>query len=107
DEDYILHFDKAQLPPVNGAWSLTLYTDANTLAPNQAGRYGVRSTDPLKYNADGSLDIYIGQKDPGGDKTANWLPTPNRGNFSLNMRLYWPQDLALDGEWAPPPVKRD
>lgn len=107
DKDYILHFDKGQLPPVNASWSLTLYDETNNLAPNRVGRYAVRSTDPLKYNADGSLDIYISQDDPGSGKTANWLPSPNQGLFSLNMRLYWPKDLAQDGEWAPPPVERD
>ena len=107
NDDYILHFDKGQLPPVNAFWSLTLYNDANGLAPNGAGRYTVRSTDPLKYNADGSLDIYISRDNPGDNRASNWLPTPSQGNFSLSMRLYWPQDLALDGAWAPPPVERD
>lgn len=107
DDDYILHFDKGQLPPVNASWSLTLYNESNNLAPNRAGRYTVRSTDPLKYNADGSLDIYISPDDPGSGKTANWLPTPAQGHFSLSMRLYWPEALALDGQWAPPPVERD
>ena len=107
NDDYVLHFDKGQLPPVNALWSLTVYNEDNRLAPNSAGRYSLRSTEPLKYNADGSLDIYISREDPGRDKTSNWLPAPSQGNFSLNMRLYWPEDLALDGGWAPPPVKRD
>lgn len=106
-EDYVLHFDKAQLPPVNASWSLTLYNADNNLAPNTMGRYGLRSTDSLKYNTDGSLDIYIQRDNPGSSKTSNWLPTPNQGNFTLNMRLYSPKDLALDGDWAPPPVERD
>ena len=107
DDDYILHFDKAQLPPVNAFWSLTLYNDAHSLAPNRAGRYSIRSTDALKYNKDGSLTIYIARDNPGEDRASNWLPTPEQGNFSLSMRLYWPQDLALDGAWAPPTVERD
>src|SRR5690606_34812256 len=37
DKDYILHFDKGQLPPVNASWSLTLYDEANNLAPNRVG----------------------------------------------------------------------
>ena len=65
-------------------------------------------TDGLKYNADGSLDVYIQRRDPGERKRANWLSAPaSDGPFLLSMRLYWPQDLALDGLWAPPPVRRD
>lgn len=107
DKDYKLRFDKAQLPPVNASWSLTLYNSANGLQPNDAGRYTIRSTDPLKYNADGSLDIYLSADEPKSEWAANWLPTPKAGNYTLNMRLYWPKDLALDGAWAPPPVLRD
>jgi len=107
DEDYVLHFDKGQLPPVNASWSLILYNADNGLAPNRIGRYALRSTDPLRYNADGSLDIYIQRDDPGPRKASNWLPAPDQGNFMLNMRLYWPKDIALDGHWAPPPVKED
>jgi hypothetical protein len=107
DEEYVLHFDKGQLPPVNASWSLILYNDNHGLAPNSIGRYAVRSTDPLRYNADGSLDIYIQRGDPGPNKSANWLPAPHQGNFMLNMRLYWPKDLALDGHWAPPPVREN
>ena len=56
------------------------------------------STDGLKYNADGSLDVYIQRRDPGERKRANWLSAPaSDGPFLLSMRLYWPQDLALDG----------
>ncbi|WP_436792408.1 DUF1254 domain-containing protein [Bordetella petrii] len=107
DEEYVLHFDKGQLPPANAAWSLILYNADHNLAPNRIGRYALRSTDPLQYNADGSLDIYIQRDDPGPRKAANWLPAPDRGNFMLNMRLYWPRDIALDGNWAPPPVRED
>lgn len=107
NEEYVLHFDKGQLPPVNASWSLTLYNAQQGLAPNRKGRYALRSTDPLQYNADGSLDIYIQRDDPGPGKSQNWLPAPDQGNFMLNMRLYWPQDIALDGQWAPPPVRED
>lgn len=37
---------------------------------------------------------------------ANWLPAP-AGPFSLTMRLYWPKAEALDGNWMPPPVRRE
>lgn len=103
-EDYVLHFDKGQLPPVNAFWSIILYGDQQTFVDNAANKYAIRSTDNLRYNADGSLDIYIQRKAPSSEKQGNWLPAPADGTFMLNMRLYWPRDLALDGNWAPPPV---
>ena len=108
NEDYVLHFDKGQLPPANAFWSLHVYNDKHGFAENPANRYALRSTDDLKYNDDGSLDIYIQRRDPGDRKRSNWVSTPAAdGKFLLSMRLYWPQDTALDGLWAPPPVKED
>lgn len=103
---YILHFDKGQLPPSNAYWSLVLYDARQGFAHNELDRYALNSTDALRYNADGSLDIYIQRKAPAGDKKTNWLPSPQDGNFVLNMRVYWPKPSALDGLWAPPPVHR-
>jgi hypothetical protein len=107
DEDYVLHFEKGQLPPVHAFWSINLYGPQQTFVDNGANKYSVHSTDPLKYNADGSLDIYIQHDTPRSERQSNWLPTPAKGPFMLNMRLYWPKDLALDGNWAPPPVKEN
>ena len=106
-EDYVLHFDKGQLPPVDAFWSLNLYGKQFTFVENEADRYSLRSTDGLKYNPDGSLDIYIQARNPGEARHSNWLPTPKEGGFMLNMRLYSPKQIALDGGWAPPPVRRD
>src|SRR3546814_14390746 len=50
DEEYVLHFDKGQLPPVNASWSLILYNAKQGLAPNPIGRYALSSPDPLQYN---------------------------------------------------------
>ncbi|AOB41026.1 DUF1254 domain-containing protein [Bordetella parapertussis] len=107
DEDYVLHFDKDQLPPANAFWSLILYDARQGLADNPIDRYALRSTDPLVYNADGSLDIYIQRDPPRKARQANWLPAPRQGDFMLNLRLYWPRDIALDGNWAPPAVRED
>ncbi len=62
---------------------------------------------PLKYNEDGSLDIYIQAQSPGPDKEANWLPAPGAsGLFNLTIRNYWPKEAAFNGTDKNPPVKR-
>ena len=49
-------------------------------------------------------DLYVQRDSPGPDKEANWLPTPASGNFTMNLRLYWPKRDVLEGTWVPPPV---
>lgn len=102
---YILHFDKDSIPPVNAFWSLTMYNERQLFAANPIHRYAIGDRDKLKFNADGSLDLYIQRTSPGKDKESNWLPTPTKGAFSLGMRLYWPKAKALNGGWTPPGVK--
>jgi hypothetical protein len=58
---------------------------------------------PLRFNPDGSLDLYFQNESPGPDKEANWLPAP-KGPFNLTMRLYAPKSQALTGQWNPRPV---
>ncbi len=84
---YILHFDKDSIPPVNAFWSLTMYNERQLFAANPIHRYAIGDRDKLKFNADGSLDLYIQRTSPGKDKESNWLPTPAKGAFSLGMRL--------------------
>jgi len=103
---YILHFDKGKTPPVNAFWSLTIYDAEGFPVPNALDRYAVSSWMPFKYNSDGSLDIYLQNENPGGDKEANWLPAP-KGNFNVLLRMYAPKAEALNGKWDPPPVKKN
>lgn len=103
---YVIHFEKGQTPPVNAFWSLTMYNNASYLVDNPINRYTIGDRTPgLKYNEDGSLDIYIQHDNPGPDKESNWLPAP-AGDFNLTMRLYNPQDSVLNGEYQYPPVQR-
>lgn len=104
---YVMHFPRGQTPPVNGFWSLTMYNGDYFFVDNPLNKYTVSPRDDLRFNSDGSLDIYIQHESPGKDKEANWLPAPP-GKFILMMRLYWPKDTSpsiIDGTWTPPGVK--
>lgn len=96
------------LPPVDAFWSLTMY-DAHEfyLVANVIDRYSIGDRTPgLQYNTDGSLTIYMQKDSPGADKEANWLPTPQRGNFRPLMRMYQPKQPVLDGSYVLPAIKR-
>jgi hypothetical protein len=105
---YTLTFPKGQLPPVRAFWSVTMY-DGKTqlLIENPINRYLINSPmlPDLKVNSDGSLTLYIQKDSPGKEKEPNWLPAPD-GPIYVVMRLYWPREEALTGEWTPPAVVR-
>lgn len=106
---YVMHFDKGQLPPVNGFWSLTMYDGQYFFVPNRLNRYTLSARNALKHNTDGSVDLYLQAKSPGAAREANWLPTPQSGKFIPMLRLYWPKETPpsiLDGTWKPPAIRR-
>jgi hypothetical protein len=102
---YVMHFDEDELPPVHAFWSLTMYNELGHFASNGLGRFAIGDRDPLVYDDDGSLNLYIQYERPGLERGANWLPAPS-GAFSLILRLYWPDQSILDGNWVPPRVTR-
>lgn len=98
----------AQLP-VDGFWSLSMYEATRDgqffFTDNPLHRYTIGDrAQGLKRNADGTLDIWIGRADPGGDRTANWLPAPQSGPFALFLRAYLPKAEMLDGRFRVPAV---
>jgi hypothetical protein len=106
ENKYVMHFTKDQLPPVDAFWSLTMYDAEGFQTANPLNRFAIGDRDALKFNADGSLDLYIQHETPGADKESNWLPAPQSGALGLTMRLYAPRAQAFDGRWAPPAVRR-
>jgi hypothetical protein len=100
---YVLHFDKGKTPPVLGFWSLTMYNNEGYFIENPINRYAIGNRNPLKFNADSSLDLYFQNKTPGKEKESNWLPAPP-GPFNLMLRMYWPAEEFLSGNWTPPAV---
>jgi hypothetical protein len=100
----VMHFAKGKMPPVNGFWSLTMYTPEYFFYPNPLHKYTVSARNALTTNADGSTDLYISNRQPAAVPTSNWLPAP-AGPYILMMRLYDPKETApsiINGTWAPP-----
>jgi hypothetical protein len=103
---YVMHFDKGQLPPADGFWSLTMYNAEYFFVDNPLNRYTLSARNKLKHNTDGSVDLYVQNENPGKDKESNWLPAP-ADKFVLMLRLYWPKETPpslLDGTWTIPGV---
>ena len=104
---YRIHFKADQLPPVKAFWSLTAYGQDDFLVPNSLNRFALGDRDPLHFNPDGSLDVWIQASAPQEThQISNWLPIQQDQNFSLNARLYWPKPAALNGTWQMPKVIR-
>ncbi len=103
---YIMTFDDA--PPVKAFWSLTMYDKDGYFIDNPINRYalGHSDSDPLTYEDDGSLKIFIqnqalAESDPYYN---NWLPAPS-DEFNLLFRAYWPVGGIAEGSWEPPVVE--
>jgi hypothetical protein len=103
---YVIHFDKGQMPPVDGFWSITMYDASYFFVPNALNRYTLSQRNKFITNADGSVDLYLQADSPGKAKEANWLPAP-KAKFIPMMRLYWPKETPpsiIDGSWKPPAI---
>lgn len=105
---YRLRFPPGALPPVKAFWSLTMYDgETQLLIENPLDRYLLNSSqlDQFKRGDDGSITLHISKEPPGKDLEPNWLPAPD-GPFYLVMRLYGPEEAALEGRWMPPEARR-
>lgn len=108
-QDYVLHFPAGELPPVDSFWSLSLYEATQEglffFADTPSHRYTMGDRSPgLTFNADGSLDIWIGAHSPGDTKEHNWLPS-SPSAFALVFRCYLPRNPLLAGNYRLPGVR--
>jgi len=106
ENKYVLHFEKNELPPAGAFWSVTMYDHEFFQIDTVLNRFALGDRDPLQYNPDGSLNIYIQQESPGNEKESNWLPSAKAGLLNITMRVYAPKAEAFDGRWHPPGIKR-
>ena len=65
DNDYIMHFEADGLPSVRSFWSATVYDDGRVHGwQRESTGTGSRVYDPVQFNGDGSLDLYVQHEKP-------------------------------------------
>ena len=102
----VMHFPKGRLPPVNGFWSLTMYTPAYFFYDNPLHKYTVSARNTLVSNADGSTDLYVSHVAP-ARRAGVELAAGARGSVHSDDAAYDSKPTPptiLDRTWAPPPV---
>ena len=82
--------------PVDGFWSLTVYSSEGYLQPNQDNAYAVNRL-TAKKGPDGSVTIQLGGCD---GKIQNCLPISEGWNYTV--RLFRPRAEILSGAWKFP-----
>ena len=108
DKTYKLHVPKGV--PVGQFWALTLYSE-NTRRAYDNGGTEIRSanldskTEGLKYNDDGSIDLYIGTKPPAGFES-NHMKTVGDDGWFVYFRLYAPLQPFFDKSYQLPDFER-
>ena len=88
--------------PAANFWSITVYDALNSSGLDNGQAYpSIGSLDDLKYNDDGSIDLFFAPELPEGVPETNWLKTvPGKGWFTL-LRLYSPTEAFFDQTWRP------
>ena len=91
--------------PARDFWSITVYSFGTHAFIEGAERVGVSSLDrsALRWNADGSVDLYFAPSPPAGHET-NWIPTGER--FWVALRLFGPQRPVFERTWGLGDVER-
>ncbi len=85
--------------PVELFWSVTLYDfETRSQVQTDTNRAALSSYDDLKYNEDGSVDLYFGPSAPDSYEN-NWVKTiPGRG-WWVWFRFYSPTEAFFDKTW--------
>jgi hypothetical protein len=96
--------------PVGQFWAITLYSE-NTRRPYDNGETEIRGVNldsqmkDLKYNQDGSIDLYVGAKAPAKFES-NFLKTVGDDGWFVYLRLYAPLEPFFDKRFSLPDFQR-
>jgi len=103
---YRIRFAPGQLPPVDGFWSITVYTQQRLLYANPLKRYVINTPmlPALGRDPDGGITLHVQHDSPGAGRESNWLPCPATP-FVLTLRTYLPREPIRNGQWIAPPVE--
>ncbi|WP_157934296.1 DUF1214 domain-containing protein [Microvirga ossetica] len=91
--------------PAEAFWSVTAYdTATRSMIQNPSNDAARSSYDKMKFNTDGSIDLYLGPKAPAGLES-NWIETvPGKGFYPM-FRFYTPKAGLFDGTWKLPDIE--
>lgn len=92
--------------PVGNFWAVTIYdTQTRSMLQTDQVAAGIDSLqDGLRYNEDGSIDIYFAPEPPAGYEN-NWVQTiPGKSWFTV-LRMYSPLKPWIEQSWRPSEVR--
>ncbi len=101
---------KIKLPadaPTAAFWAVTIYdTQTRSMLQTDQKDAGIDSMkEALRYNKDGSIDIYFAPEAPPGYQN-NWIQTiPGKSWFTI-LRMYSPLETWIDQSWRPSEIIR-
>ncbi|AIT26370.1 hypothetical protein D554_1177 [Bordetella holmesii 30539] len=101
---YVLRFEPDELPPGDGFWRLAAFDARGQPLADAPRRQSVGDRDPLRFNPDGSLELYLQEAPPPEADRDNWLPLSGP-DVNILLRVYLPAAAALDGRWNPPALR--
>ena len=104
--NYTIHFDKGETPPVDAFWSVTLYDNEGFQVANRSNRFAVSSWMPFKYNRRRLARSLFPEREPrrgqGGELAAGAEGPVQPDHAALCAA----ESEALTGKWNPPPVAK-
>ena len=96
-KNYKLHVP-AEVPSIR-FWSVTVYDNkSRSMTMNEENRAAVTSYDDMKFNEDGSVDLYFGPNPPNGLEN-NWVNTSASEGWFVWFRFYGTKKPFFDKTW--------